>query len=288
MTRLVVFRFHRNLGVCRNRLRLLRLFNPGVQICGLYGGPRDASAVERHLSPWLDHVHPLPTGTGDWSWRHGDLALLSWFRERGRSLDFDSLVVVEWDLLLLDSLDNLYRGVPPGSVGLSRLRTVSSAERTWRWVAEEPHRGEWERLLAHVRGRHGYAGEPLACIAGGASLPRAFLEKLLALDIPELGNDEARLPLYAQILGFPLVDTGFYAADPAERRFFSLGGADIPASLILGEVARLGGRRVFHPFRKHLRGLVGGGAWYNFRYEAWKAFRRGLRGLAGPPRGGRS
>ncbi len=36
----ILFWFYRDVGLCRNRLRLLRRRNPGTPIYGLYGGPR--------------------------------------------------------------------------------------------------------------------------------------------------------------------------------------------------------------------------------------------------------
>ncbi|MFF4632744.1 hypothetical protein [Streptomyces griseorubiginosus] len=40
-------------------------------------------------------------------------------------------------------------------------------------------------------------------------MPRAFLDDHAAADQPALGNDELRYPLFAQLLGYPVADTGF-------------------------------------------------------------------------------
>ena len=72
--------------------------------------------------------------------------------------------------------------------------------------------------------------------------------------IPELGNDELRLPLFARIFGFPLADTRFYRKwfDADEKRFFNCIGRGIDPGTILSELMKPDGRRVFHPYRKRL------------------------------------
>ena len=95
----------------------------------------------------------------------------------------------------------------------------------------------------------------MACLGPGYCLPRAFLAASEALDVPDLCHDELRLPLIAQLLGFPLFDTGFYPKwwDPEVEECFRADGAEIETAAIEREMARLGGRRVFHPCRRPLR-----------------------------------
>lgn len=268
MKRLVLLRFHDALPVCRNRAALARLFNPDALICGLYGGDeRDFPAVSRRLGSVFASLHAVRGRTPRWKWQHGDLAVKAWFGEHGHTLPFDVLHVLEWDLLLLDTLDHLHRTLPAGSVGLTELRPVREIETDWSWTARAGKREQWQQLLAYVRERYGYRGEPLACKAGGACLPRSFLEAYAGETVPELGNDELRLPLYAQCLGFPVADNGL--VDPARnaaRSFFRLDDREVPAFAIRAETRRCGGTRVFHPHRGVWSDLVDQAPAYN----AWR------------------
>jgi hypothetical protein len=232
---------------------LLRALNPGVSIYGLDGGSRRLPGPALQRVVGLDGVH-RSSEPDRWNWQHSDLAAAAWFREVGRSLPFDVLHVVEWDLLLLAPLPALYRSVPEGSVGLTGLTPISELEAEWTWLRREPNRREWEELLARARSEWDYDGVPYGCVAGGACLPRSFLEAYAAIDPPVLCNDELRLPLFAQILGFPLADTKLRSAWRGERDhpLFHFRAADVPVDAIRAELAKPDGWRAFHPVRHKL------------------------------------
>lgn len=258
MKRIIVFRFHQNAAVCRNRLELLRLFNPAIELYGLYGGDeRDAAALSRRLRPHLEHCYCIRGRSAAWKWQNGDLALAAWFRDFGAHVAFDALHVLEWDMLLLDGVERVYGHLPPRAIGLTGLLPLARINADWKWISREPYRTEWQNLLRHVREAHGYRGEPYACKAGGLTLPRAFLEDYCRLEVPELCNDEIRVPLYGQILGYELADNGYFDFfDATDRKFFSLWGGHVGTREILGELAKKNGRRVFHPYEKVLSRLA--------------------------------
>ena len=255
--RVVIFRFDRDPLVCRSRVALLRRLNPGVAIHGIFGGdPGLKQRTFRQFAKpflWLDGVFWSRRG-GRWNWQHGDLALAAWYRELGRHVEFDVAHYVEWDLLLLDSLERLYARVPANAVGLTTLTPLDDVAGEWTWLIGERRR-EWEQLLADVRRRWGYDGVPHACWAVGPVLPRSFLSHYAELEPPELCHDELRLPLYAQILGLPLVDTGLRRSwhDRDEDRVFNVIPLEIERSAIASALADPAGPRAFHPFRRIFR-----------------------------------
>jgi hypothetical protein len=69
-----LFWFYADFDVCENRLRLLRLFNPGLPIYGLYGGSaEDVEEARRRLGPLLDDFYAYGGAEpAAWKWRHGD------------------------------------------------------------------------------------------------------------------------------------------------------------------------------------------------------------------------
>ena len=196
----------------------------------------------------LDHLFVSPQ-PGRWNWKNSDLALAQWFRSVGRTIDFDILHFLEWDLLMLDSLERLYAHVPPQAVGLTTVTPLSEVETAWEWLQRPGDRDEWERLLVHARREWGYDLDPVACVAGGACFPRSFVEQYAMVPPPALSHDELRLPLFAQAHGFPIVDTGFRNGwqNTEEDRFFNLLGEKVERETILAELSNAEGRRVFHP-----------------------------------------
>jgi hypothetical protein len=256
-TRLVVFRFHKAPRVCRSRVAFLRELNPGIPICGLYGGPRGVKGwVARAAAKPLLGLDALYASRepGSWNWRHSDLVLASWFRDVGHTIPFDVAHLIEWDLLLVEPLDSLFSSVPEGAVGLTALTPISELEGEWTRLRHEESRKEWEALLARARSEWGYDDVPHGCVGPGPCFPRSFLEAYAALSPPTLCNDELRLPLFAQILGFRIVDTGLRGPWRGEREdaFFHFRDRDIELSVIKAELARPGGWRAFHPVRARL------------------------------------
>ena len=250
--RLILLRFHKDATVCRNRLELLSEFNPGMDIVGLYAGEEgDFQNIEKALRQHLGHVYCFSGKSAQWKWKNGDLAVRSWYKDYGYRLSFDMLHVIEWDLVLFSSITQLYSHIPPNGVGLTALTPLDNIYGRWYWTSREPYKSEWSELLELVARRFQYDQKPYASLGPGVCLPREFLEKYVSTDIPDLCHDELRLPLFAQILGFRLYDTGFCEKwfDQNEMRIFNCEGQEVKTSTIRMELARPSGRRVFHPYR---------------------------------------
>jgi hypothetical protein len=240
-------------------VRLLRTLSPDVPIFGLLsdGGGSTSSAfgLAGKAVLGLDGVYRArPRGRSRPD--DGDLSLAAWYRDVGSGMAFDVAHLVECDLLLLDSLERLYASVPAAAVGLTALTPLSEVEHDCEWLQLPDRRRQLERLLSYARAVWAYDGVPYACWCAGACFPRAFLERYAAIEPPELCHDRLRVPLFAQILGFPLADTGFRRGwhDPDEDRFFNRHGREIELAAIGGELAKAGGRRAFYPVRATFRG----------------------------------
>jgi hypothetical protein len=243
----------------RARVRLLRTLNPDVPICGLLstgGGPRSPPfGLAGKAVLGLDSLHRArPRGRR--SRDDGDLSLAAWYRDVGRGMAFDVAHLIECDLLLLDSLERIYASVPAPAVGLTALTPVSEIEHGCEWLQLPNGRRQFQRLLSYARAVWAYDGVPHACWRPGACFPRSFLERYAAIAAPEPCPDRLRLPLFAQILGFPLADTGFRRGwhDPDGDRFFNRHGREIEIAAIGGELVKAGGRRAFYPVRATFRG----------------------------------
>ncbi len=258
--RIIVFRFDRNPLVCRSRIASLRAYNPGVPIVGLYGGRAGirglAFRMGSRLVLGLDSFYASPH-PGIWNWKHGDLALAAWFRDVGHRWSFDVAHLVEWDLLLAESLDELYRHVPPDAVGVTCLTAVTEVGREWRWLKGDTERAEYEQLVQSVERHQQGSVQLFASLGVGPCFPRSFLVDYAQADVPELAHDELRVPLFAQALGYPVVDTALRRSwtDASEDQVFNASGQAINPSRVEHELSRPDGRRAFHPVLEIVRGV---------------------------------
>jgi len=78
------------------------------------------------------------------------------------------------------------------------------------------------------------------------------------------------MPLFSQILGFKLYDTGFYRwFDKDEEKFFNIEIEEIKSNIIKRELSKPSGRRVFHPYRRVFsQSMVDYNRWYNIYISA--------------------
>lgn len=240
--RIILFRFHENFQVCENHLKLIKIFNSEVDIYGLYGGPEKDLQKAKKLS--LKHLWNISIDDPHWKWVNGDLCVRWWYKDFGKKINFDVLHLFEWDLILLDSIENQFAHIRDG-VAITGLRPMAEIYNTWDWVASQRGRKEWLELKKYVQGSFGYKAEPLAGVFGGAALSKKFLEKYAGIEIPGWCNDEVRTPLFAQAFHMPVHDTNlrneFFSA--SHRKIFS-------ANLVYQKYAN--GVKSFHPVKEAL------------------------------------
>jgi len=269
----ILFWCYKDPSLCADRLRLLRRFNPETKIFVLFGGrSEDVALFESTFEGLVDDFYvfrePPPPGaehlerefrSGDyWKYVLGDLQFGAWHRDRGHALEWDTVVVVQWDMLVYGPLEEAFASLGPGECLFSGLRPVREIEARWAWVTKTiPRaRAQYLEFLEHVRERYGYEGEPEAYLAVVTCFPRAFLERFSEIERPELGFLEYRLPIYARAFGIPIcTDHPFrpwWAAD--DRYHFRLNStlrgraSEIWAPVIRMNLMRKDGARVFHPY----------------------------------------
>jgi hypothetical protein len=253
---IIIFRFHKYPLVCLNRLELLRFYNPDTPVYGIYGGSDDELLeFERVLSDYLQEIYVIKNRTNEWKWKNFDLVLREWYNDSGKHIDFDMAYTNEWDLLIFGSLEKIYPGINSGDLGLSGIIPLSSIEKHWYWTTGNAG-AEFVRLFEFVCKHYNYSSTPLASLCPGLCVPKSFLADYCKLYVPELCNDEIRLPLFAQILNYPVKDTGFFNGwvNEDERAYFNCDKRLIAYQTIDNEL-KSNGRKVFHPFREEFKEL---------------------------------
>ncbi len=252
MQRIIIFRFHKFPLICANRLKLLKKLNPNVSIFGIYGGEEKyLSKFEKYLSKYLEDIYFIKDKSSSWKWKNFDLVLRNWYKQVGENIHFDMAHIIEWDLILCESLDDIYSNIRKNELGVTALTRLNLVEDRWSWTSEEPYKSEWLNLLAFVKKEYDYNCKPNGSLGPGLCLPKSFLEKFSNAKIPELCHDELRIPLYAQIFDFKCRNTEFYRKwfDEKQKKYFNCVNKNIDIQTIRKE-RKNNGRQVFHPFRK--------------------------------------
>ena len=255
MKRIILYRYHHKFESNKEHLKFIKYLNPSVDIYGLYGGPKEQYAEATVFFKDLFSHNYLINGKDDnWKWKHSDMAFQLWYNDFGHTIEFDIMHVLEWDLLLLDSLENLFSHTNTNTLALTGLMPLSKIENDWYWVWKDPGRSEWLQLLEYFKKEFNYNEKPYGMLGPATTLPRIFLEKIKNIEIPILAHDELRIPMYAQVFGLNMVDTGFYKKwfSPREWRYFNSNSRDISIKNIEKQLKKRNGRRAFHPFRDEI------------------------------------
>lgn len=239
--RIILFRFHDHFDICANRLKIIRHYNPGIGIWGLFGGKKTDIAKAKKLK--LNHVWYIPLDDPYWKWLNGDLAIRWWYREYGHKINFGLLHVFEWDMIFLGNIDKEFKHIKNG-VGITNRQPLAPIYDSWSWVAPKRGRKEWLGLKKLVQDRYNWQNKPLAGIFGGAILSKKFLDKFADEDIPSLCNDEVRLSLFAQSFKMSVYDTKL------KNNYFYTKKKPISSKIVYKMASH--GLKSFHPVREKL------------------------------------
>lgn len=251
----IVFWFYKELDICENRLLLIKKHNPDALIYGLFGGKvSEASLYQERLGKYLDDFYTFKEDKdADWKWIHGDLVLLDWFDKRGRNLPWQTVAVVQWDMLVFDSIESQLDGMKQGETFFSGLRDLSKdIESVWHWTGGAK-RNNYLNFLEYVKDRYGYTDNPaLCCLYIFVVLPRIFFEKYLEVENKEIGMLEYKDPIYAKIFDIPFFtkDLGVLWHDNEGQKPLNAIPEEIPVDYIQDELQKENGYRLFHPYFK--------------------------------------
>lgn len=236
----------------QNRIDILKYLNPSIPVYGLFGGDKmDFPKFQDELSGLTD-MHLLAIEDPKIKWRFSDIAILEWYKNVGKDIDFDVLHTIEYDLVILDKLENIYKYNPGEKhIYLTNVEDLDQIipESNWFQNPEFPI----DECKAFVKlMREDYKLTKLYNTkAPGATLTKEYLEGYSNLDLPLTGFDEIRMPAIAQILGVEIRDSGFiddwFDETSINFRMFNTDNVEIKKGELL-EVYRLGQRKAFHPF----------------------------------------
>lgn len=252
MKRIILLRFHKDLPVVQNRIDILKHFNPTMPIYGLFGGSADEFENFKNNLRGLDSIYFLDIPETDIKWRFSDWSILQWFKDIGKTISFDVVHTIEYDLLILDKLENVYPYADGEEhVYITSLIELEKIKPFWNWFQlPETFVVEEEKAFEQLLKEKYKLTNLYASLGPGTTLTRKFLEGYTKLDLPLIAHDEVRTPAIAQILNIPMKDTGFvpdwFDETGPEFRLFNCEDHEVPMEEFLASF-RSGKRKAFHP-----------------------------------------
>ena len=253
---IVLFRFHKNLDLCKKRIEILNYYNPDKEIHGLYGG--NVSEFESYRSGLKDQLKTIKytdSNDSEWKWLHPDISLKRWFIEFGNKLSFDYLYDYEWDILALDNLDLIYPRINQETIALSSLTPMRKVKETWDWTSQDPHADKYEKFKKYLFGEYNIKVQQYASLGPGPYLTRKFLEEFSKTQDVDLVISEISYPAIAEGLGFNIIDTGImpdWDDEENENKYFNCNDVEIKKEVIKEELIKESGRRIFHPIKTNI------------------------------------
>ena len=265
MNRAILFWFYRDIDICKNRLRILKTYNPKTKIFGLYGG--NINEFEKYkikLNKYFNDLYCFQTSkTNQWKWRHGDLMINTWFKERGYLLNWESIVVVQWDMLIFGSIKNIFNNVKKDELLFSGLRPVNEVESWWPWVKKGSNeREDYIKCINNIKLNTEKKVKALCCLFIVVIFTRSFLEKYAYIKDEEVGFLEYKIPTYANAWGYKFhndsLNKPWWAADPKTKSINKIEKTliaikqTVSLDVVKYHLSKNDGNRIFHPYFKKI------------------------------------
>jgi hypothetical protein len=131
----ILYWCYKELDVCVSRLQLIRHYNPATPIYVLFGGDlADAGQFEAAFASYVDDFYAFPDAKSvSWKWWRGDVMISRWFRDRGHHLRWDSIAILQWDMLAFAPVEKLFINMKPNELLLSGAWPMLEID----WVRED-------------------------------------------------------------------------------------------------------------------------------------------------------
>ena len=257
----ILFWFYTEFKACAKKLKKIRSCNKDARVFALYGGPLSETHMARQVvNPYVDDFYVYRHEKEPrWKWENGEQILADWYLERGQHLPWETIFIMQWDMLISAPLQELFSGLQPGEILLSGFRPMHEVASWWHWA--NPKNPNLKAFKALLRKKFHYEDELAVCLFIVACFPRIFFEKFVGAGHPEVGFIEYKIPTMANMFRIPVCHKhGFHpwwGSDPTTKnapphqRLLNATGQEVPLSVILKEFSKNNGQRLFHPVFRH-------------------------------------
>lgn len=206
----IVFRFHDRFEAAKERLMLLRGFNPLCRLRVIYGGPeefaKEAEEAVRGLHDGFYYPEFYRSTTSGWlKWAQpGLLGIRQWWRDAGKDIDADFFHFHESDILAVGPMNEMYRKFYSNAVISGERRPADNMN--WQWQFADHN----ERPLVKWVKDNGGDYPPLHYhVFAGSVFPAAFLRQMEQSVPMEMGvSDEMDTAMLAALFGYRIVQLG--------------------------------------------------------------------------------
>lgn len=243
--------YYKELKLCIEQIKVLRLFNPDIQIHGVFGGNDTHIEYYDELQTYLDSNWQHPEANSYWKWISTDIMAIDWYEAFGKNLDWDYLYLMSWDLLLIEPLSNLIPPQAPDEIYIVPEVESFKRQRTWNnhWMGD--NNGvfrEFKRKLSHyfhlnpatIEENIQFVNSFFWCCS------REFIEALCPVIKNFPGMIEYRIPTLAPLLGFK-TDTPENLKKRDYLPFANTGKREIPTFTIINELEKQNPFPYYHP-----------------------------------------
>lgn len=164
---IVIYRYYKDFDIVLERLRLIRLIDPNIEIYGMYGGGEDTFPdAQEYFSEYFVHNYLLKADNDKWKWLHGDIFYKMWYNDIGKNIDFDFVVIMEWDLLFLEKIENLFPEMDRNEIRVTGLIPLDKVSKYWYWTNESNY-NNYKTFLTTVENQFGKPVKEYAMLGPG-------------------------------------------------------------------------------------------------------------------------
>jgi hypothetical protein len=249
---IILFRYHDNPKLIRQRLLYLRNIEPEIPIFGIYGGDRSGfDKATRMLGDLLTDNYLIPVNDKRWKWLHADITYKLWYDHVGKHLNFRYAYIIEWDLLMIGRMKHLYASATNQNIVCTGLIPLEKVEDFWYWTNSQ-NKPKVESFYKQVSQYYRKPFIKYASLGPGLCAPKSFFEGLIEMKLFEADiSDEIKIPVWSQLMDIKPIPNDFYKKwfSYFEMQYFNTNIREIPVKTIIRESKKQNGRRVFHPFR---------------------------------------
>jgi hypothetical protein len=252
----ILFWYYKDVGLCIERLKAIRHYNPDIKVFGLYGGEVDDFAIfNNKLSRYLDDNWCFDLDkSGQWKWRNGDLVIRRWFQCQGARGNWDRIAIIQWDFLLFSSVNELLSQTESNALYLPGLRHIKEVEAFWNWTKQGSEEGEiYQNFANYMRSEKQYTGSFYSMQFVFGVFPFSFLKDFCGEEYLPNGFLEYSMPTLAHAWGYKVVDLPSlrvaWEDSEIEQDQITMSASQIYISpkLIFKNLCSIKGSRAFHP-----------------------------------------
>lgn len=231
--------FYSSPRTCARRVKLMRSFSPGSRFYGICTDRPEN--LDKYKPVWdeLDDAWEFPHVSPLWHWHNLDKVVCTWFVKQGVKLEFDRLLVLDWDVLLLSPVAGWACAGDEKTVKFIDVKHLDQPN-VWTNASNQ----EFAEFSAKYKSEKGQDPVVHSAYLFAYAISRRAMEECAQEVLDYSGYCEYRLPTLLKSRGYELENL----PRPADwGRLANVNGRSIAGNMIREEFARPDGYRLFHP-----------------------------------------